>query len=245
MAMVRTGTAHGSTAERHGTRRFGAILGRAARCGSRSWRGQLRCRWSRRSSTTATRSQGLDPGLMHVDLGGYHIRDIEFCAALISHKDKVGKDSRTRSSGHTTRSSSPMFPPGRQGRARHDHDGLGKYSPRSSPRPRPDRDIVGILRQTRTDVVVNYLPSGVRKRSSGMPSRCSRRLRLRHCIAVFLAREPYGAAVSRSAGSRSSATISSAGRRHIVHRVLTRLFGGPGVSSSRTYQLNFGGNTDS
>src|SRR6266704_3554492 len=163
------------------------------------------------------------PGLMHVDLGGYHIRDIEFSAAFDIDTDKVGKDlSDAIFAGHNNTVKFADVPnlsvKVERGMT---HDGLGKYlSEIITKAPGPTADIVGILKATRTDVVVNYLP-------------------------VFLAREPYwrGRFEKRGIPIIGDDIKSQVGAT-IVHRVLTRLFEDRGVKLERTYQLNFGGNTD-
>src|SRR2546421_9600260 len=103
------------------------------------------------------------PGLMHVDLGGYHIRDIEFSAAFDIDKDKVGKDlSEAIFAGHNNTVKFAEVPYlGIKVERGMTHDGLGKYlSEIITKAPGPTADIVGILKATKTDVVVNYLPVG-------------------------------------------------------------------------------------
>src|SRR6202022_1963686 len=163
------------------------------------------------------------PGLMHVDLGGYHIRDIEFSAAFDIDKDKVGKDlSDAIFAGHNNTVKFAEVPhSGVKVERGMTHDGLGKYlSEIITKAPGPTADIVGILKATRTDVVVNYLP-------------------------VFLARGPYwrGRFEKRGVPIIGDDIKSQVGAT-IVHRVLTRLFEDRGVKLERPYQLNFGGNTD-
>src|SRR5437899_5547721 len=103
------------------------------------------------------------PGLMHVDLGGYHIRDIEFSAAFDIDKDKVGKDlSDAIFAGHNNTEKFADVPHlGVKVERDMTHDGLGKYlSEIITKAPGPTADVVGILKETKTDVVVNYLPVG-------------------------------------------------------------------------------------
>src|SRR2546428_9929768 len=103
------------------------------------------------------------PGIMHVDLGGYHIRDIEFSAAFDIDREKVGKDlSDAIFSGHNNTVKFADVPHlGVKVERGMTHDGLGKYlSEIITKAPGPTADIVGILKATRTDVVVNYLPVG-------------------------------------------------------------------------------------
>src|SRR5213083_2477164 len=189
------------------------------------------------------------PGLMHVDLGGYHIRDIEFSAAFDIDKDKVGKDlADAIFSGHNNTVKFADVPhlgvkvePGMT------HDGLGKYlSEIITKAPGPTADIVGILKATRTDVVVNYLPVGSEEAvkwyaEQVLEAGCA----FVNCMPVFLAREPYwrGRFEKRGIPIIGDDIKSQVGAT-IVHRVLTRLFEDRGVKLERTYQLNFGGNTD-
>src|SRR3982074_1614753 len=103
------------------------------------------------------------PGLMHVELGGYHIRDIEFSAAFDIDKEKVGKDlADAIFAGHNNTVKFAEVPHlGVKVERGMTHDGLGKYlSEIITKAPGPTADIVGILKDTKTDVVVNYLPVG-------------------------------------------------------------------------------------
>src|SRR5256712_4851097 len=189
------------------------------------------------------------PGLMHVDLGGYHIRDIEFSAAFDIDKDKVGKDlADAIFSGHNNTVKFADVPHlGVKVERGMTHDGLGKYlSEIITKAPGPTADIVGILRQTRTDVVVNYLPVGSEEAvkwyaEQVLEAGCA----FVNCMPVFLAREPYwrGRFEKRGIPIIGDDIKSQVGAT-IVHRVLTRLFEDRGVKLERTYQLNFGGNTD-
>jgi len=189
------------------------------------------------------------PGIMHVDLGGYHIRDIEFSAAFDIDRDKVGKDlSDAIFSGHNNTVKFADVPHlGVRVERGMTHDGLGKYlSEIITKAPGPTADIVGILKATRTDVVVNYLPVGSEEAvkwyaEQVLDAGCA----FVNCMPVFLAREPYWRGrfeqhhlpiIGDDIKSQVGATI--------VHRVLTRLFEDRGVRLERTYQLNFGGNTD-
>src|SRR5437773_1915784 len=135
------------------------------------------------------------PGLMHVDLGGYHIRDIEFSAAFDIDKDKVGKDlSDAIFAGHNNTVKFADVPHlGVKVERGMTHDGLGKYlSEIITKAPGPTADIVGILKATRTDVVVNYLPVGSEEAvkwyaEQVLEAGCA----FVNCMPVFLAREPY------------------------------------------------------
>jgi myo-inositol-1-phosphate synthase len=186
---------------------------------------------------------------MHADLGGYHIRDIEFSAAFDIDKDKVGKDlSDAIFAGHNNTVKFADVPHlGIKVERGMTHDGLGKYlSQIITKAPGPTADIVGILKQTRTDVVVNYLPVGSEEAvkwyaEQVLEAGCA----FVNCMPVFLARESYwrGRFEKRGIPIIGDDIKSQVGAT-IVHRVLTRLFEDRGVRLERTYQLNFGGNTD-
>src|SRR5437879_1591976 len=189
------------------------------------------------------------PGLMHVDLGGYHIRDIEFSAAFDIDKDKVGKDlSAAIFAGHNNTVKFADVPHlGVKVERGMTHDGLGKYlSEIITKAPGPTADIVGILKATRTDVVVNYLPVGSEEAvkwyaEQVLDAGCA----FVNCMPVFLAREPYWRGRFEHHGVPiNGRRIQSPVGATIVHRVLTRLCEDRGVKLERTYQLNFGGNTD-
>jgi len=191
----------------------------------------------------------LVPGLMHVNLGGYHIRDIEFTAAFDIDVNKVGKDLAEAiytSPNNTYRFADvpPLGVPVSRGMT---HDGLGKYlSQIIHKAPGATADIVGILKETETDVVVNYLPVGSEMATKWyveqvLDAGCA----FVNCIPVFIAREKYW---QRRFEERSlpmiGDDIKSQVGATITHRVLTKLFRDRGVKLERTYQLNFGGNTD-
>jgi myo-inositol-1-phosphate synthase len=189
------------------------------------------------------------PGLMHVDLGGYHIRDIEFSAAFDIDKEKVGLDLSEaifRSQNNTvTFSDVPKHNvPVQRGMT---HDGLGKYlSEVITKAPGSTVDIVNILKDTGTDVVVNYLPVGSEEATKWyteqvLTAGCA----MVNCMPVFIAREPYWQQRFIQAGVPIIGDdIKSQVGATIIHRVLTHLFRERGVKLENTYQLNFGGNTD-
>ncbi len=189
------------------------------------------------------------PGIMHTELGGYHIRDIEFSAAFDVDKDKVGKDlSDAIFAGHNNTVKFADVPHlGVRVERGMTHDGLGKYlSQIITKAPGPTADIVGILKDTKTDVVVNYLPVGSEEAvkwyaEQVLDAGCA----FVNCMPVFLAREAYwrGRFEKRGIPIIGDDIKSQVGAT-IVHRVLTRLFEDRGVRLERTYQLNFGGNTD-
>jgi len=189
------------------------------------------------------------PGLMHVNLGGYHVRDIEFVAAFDIDKNKVGKD--LSEAIYQKPNNTIVFQQVPHLGVTVDrgmtHDGLGKYLSRIIEKaPGPTADIVGILREREVDVMVSYLPVGSEEATKWYAEQALRAgVGLVNAIPVFIGREPYWQRRFAEQGlpiigddikSQVGATIS--------HRVLTRLFMDRGVRLDRTYQLNFGGNTD-
>ena len=189
------------------------------------------------------------PGLMHVNLGGYHVRDIEFVAAFDIDKNKVGKD--LSEAIYQKPNNTIVFQKvphlGVKVERGMTHDGLGKYlSQIIEKAPGPTADVVGILRDKKVDVLINYLPVGSEEATKWyMEQALAAGVGVVNCIPVFIAREPYWQRRFAEKGlpligddikSQVGATIS--------HRVLTRLFMDRGVRVDRTYQLNFGGNTD-
>jgi len=189
------------------------------------------------------------PGLMHVNLGGYHIRDIEFSAAFDIDKNKVGKDLSQAIFTYPNNtckfcSVSRLKVPVHRGMT---HDGLGEYLSRIIHKaPGPTADIVKILKDTKTDVVVSYLPVGSEEATKWyveqvLDAGCG----FVNCIPVFIAREKYWQKrfIDRGLPMIGDDIKSQVGAT-IVHRVLTRLFRDRGVKLERTSQLNVGGNTD-
>lgn len=189
------------------------------------------------------------PGLMHVNLGGYHIRDIEFTAAFDIDATKVGKDlSEAIFSGpNNTYKFADVPHLGVEVKRGMTHDGLGKYlSEIIEKAPGPTADIVGVLKETKTDVVVSFLPVGSEMATKWyveqvLEAGCG----FVNCIPVFIAREEYWQQRFRDRGVPIIGDdIKSQVGATITHRLLTRLFADRGVRIDRTYQLNFGGNTD-
>ena len=189
------------------------------------------------------------PGLMHVDLGGYHVSDIEFSAAFDIDADKVGKDlSEAIWSGQNNTIKFADVPtldvPVQRGMT---HDGLGKYlKEKITKAPGETADIVQILKDTHTDVVVSYLPVGSEQATKWyveqvLEAGCG----FVNCIPVFIAREHYWNRRFEKAGLPIVGDdIKSQVGATIVHRSLARLFGDRGVKMLRTSQLNVGGNMD-
>ncbi len=189
------------------------------------------------------------PGLMHVNLGGYHISDINFVAAFDIDKNKVGKDLAQAifTLPNNTFKFCEVPTTGVKVQRGMTHDGLGKYlSLIIQKAPGPTSDIVKILKETKTDVVINYLPVGSEEATKWyveqvLTAGCS----FINCIPVFIAREKYWQERFAERGLPVIGDdIKSQVGATIVHRVLTRLFRDRGVRLERTYQLNFGGNTD-
>src|SRR5512135_1405112 len=186
---------------------------------------------------------------MHVNLGGYHIRDIEFSAAFDIVDTKVGKDLSEAIYAYPNNTYKfcdvpHLDVPVARGMT---HDGLGKYlSQILKKAPGPTADIVKILKETKTDVVVNYLPVGSEMATKWyveqvMDAGCG----MVNAIPVFIASSEYWGERFRQRGLPIIGDdIKSQVGATILHRVLTSLFVDRGVRLDRTYQLNFGGNTD-
>ena len=189
------------------------------------------------------------PGLMHVNLGGYHIRDIDFVAAFDIDKTKVGKDlSEAVFAGqNNTFKFSDVPHTGVTVDRGMTHDGLGKYlSEVIEKAPGPTADVVGILKERKVDVMVSYLPVGSEEATKWYVEQALQAgVGFINAIPVFIGREPYW---QRRFAERGlpiiGDDIKSQVGATITHRVLTRLFMDRGVRIDRTYQLNFGGNTD-
>src|SRR5947209_9152106 len=186
---------------------------------------------------------------MHVNLGGYHIRDIEFSCAFDVDADKVGKDlSQAIFSGqNNTLKFSDVPYAGVKVERGMTHDGIGKYlSQVITKAPGPTADVVRILKETGTDVVVSYLPVGSEEATKWyveqiLQAGCG----FVNCIPVFIGREDYWRRRFEEAklpivGDDIKSQVGAT----IIHRTLARLFQDRGVKLERTMQLNVGGNTD-
>ena len=189
------------------------------------------------------------PGLMHVNLGGYHIRDIEFSAAFDVDTEKVGKDlSEAIKSGPNNTITFAQVPHlGVTVQRGPTLDGIGKYLAEViTESDAPTASVAQILRDTQTDVVVSYLPVGSEAATQwyveqALEAGCA----FVNCIPVFIAGRPEWAQKFIDAGLPIVGDdIKSQVGATITHRMLTRLFADRGVRIDRTYQLNFGGNTD-
>src|SRR5918996_151208 len=181
------------------------------------------------------------PGLMHVDLGGYHVGDVEFTAAFDVTTTKVGKDLADAIWAHPndTIKFADVPQTGIKVSRGMTHDGIGKYLSETV-------DVVGILKETKTDVVVNYLPVGSEMATKWyteqiLDAGCA----MVNCMPVFIAREAYWQRRFADAGVPIIGDdIKSQVGATITHRVLTSLFRERGVRLERTMQLNVGGNAD-
>src|ERR671925_1920900 len=189
------------------------------------------------------------PGLMHVDLGGYHIRDIEFTAAFDVTTDKVGKDLAEAIWAHPndTYKFAEVSKTGVTVSRGMTHDGIGKYIGEVVDKaPGDTDDVVRILRDTGTDVVVNFLPVGSEEATKWyteqiLNSGCA----MVNCMPVFIAKGGYFRKQFEERGLPIIGDdIKSQVGATITHRVLTSLFRERGVRLDKTMQLNVGGNSD-
>jgi myo-inositol-1-phosphate synthase len=189
------------------------------------------------------------PGLMHVNLGGYHVRDVEFTAAFDVDAEKVGKDLGEAifiKPNNTIKFADVphLGVPVQRGMT---HDGLGKYvSQLVAKAPGETANIVRILKETGTEVVVSYLPVGSEMATKWyveqiLEAGCA----FVNCVPVFIAREGYWQKRFQDAGCPIIGDdIKSQVGATITHRVLTSLFRERGVHLDKTMQLNVGGNSD-
>ena len=189
------------------------------------------------------------PGLMHATIGGYHVRDIEFSAAFDVVTTKVGKDLSEAMWAYpndTIKFADVPYlnVPVHRGMT---HDGIGKYlSMKVEKADGPTDDIIKILKDTKTDVVVSYLPVGSEMATKwyveqAIEAGCG----FVNCIPVFIASSPYWSKRFKDANLPIIGDdIKSQVGATITHRVLTNLFKDRGIHIDRTYQLNFGGNMD-
>jgi myo-inositol-1-phosphate synthase len=194
-------------------------------------------------------SEQFVPGLMHVDLGGYRVEDIEFSAAFDINATKVGRDlgEAIFAKPNNTIRFTDVPRLGVKVHRGMTHDGLGKYLREVIKKASGSTDdIVGILKRTHTDVVVSYLPVGSEMATKWyveqiLEAGCA----FVNCIPVFIASQKYWQRRFRERGLPIIGDdVKSQVGATIAHRVLTNLFRERGVRLDRTYQLNFGGNTD-
>jgi len=189
------------------------------------------------------------PGIMHSRIGGYHVRDIEFTIGIDVNATKVGRDlseaifakpNNTYKFADVPKLNAPVV----RGMT---HDGIGKYlSGVIEKAPGPTADIVRLLRETKTDVVINFLPVGSEMATKWYVEQCLEAgCAFVNGIPVFIASSEYWGKRFADAGLPILGDdIKSQLGATILHRVITSLFVDRGVKIDRTYQLNFGGNTD-
>ncbi|HEY8381460.1 MAG TPA: inositol-3-phosphate synthase [Microvirga sp.] len=189
------------------------------------------------------------PGLMNVELGGYHVGDVEIASAFDINSTKVGRDVAEAifAAPNNTQRFAAVPQSGIRVHRGPTLDGLGKYLRDEIEEADEDEaDVVDILRKSRTDVLVSYLPVGSQKATEfyaekALEAGCA----FVNCIPVFIASDP---AWRRRFEERNlpivGDDIKSQVGATIVHRTLANLFRERGVRLDRTYQLNFGGNTD-
>jgi myo-inositol-1-phosphate synthase len=189
------------------------------------------------------------PGLMHVQFGPYHVRDIEFAAAFDVDAKKVGRDLAEAivASENNTIRICDVPPTGVTVQRGHTYDGLGEYYREIISEADEDPvDVVQVLRDTRADVLVSYLPVGSEE-ADRFYARCAidAGVAFVNALPVFIASDPQWAAKFKAAGVPIVGDdIKSQVGATITHRVLAKLFEDRGVELLRTYQLNFGGNMD-
>ena len=189
------------------------------------------------------------PGLMHPVLGEYGIGDIELVAAFDVDRNKVGKDVADAifTAPNNTIKFADVPPTGVTVERGMTHDGIGHYvAEKVVKAPGSTADIVEILKKRECDVVVNYLPVGSEEATKwyveqALQAGCG----FVNCIPVFIGREEYWQKRFRERGVPIVGDdIKSQVGATITHRILTHLFRQRGVKLLRSYQLNFGGNTD-
>jgi len=189
------------------------------------------------------------PGLMHVDLGGYHVADIEFSAAFDVQAGKVGKDlsEALLAAPNNTYRFATVPPRNVTVHRGPTLDGLGRYLRQAvTEAPGPAADVARILRESGTQVLVSYLPVGSERATEfyaeqALDAGCA----FVNCVPVFIAsRLQWQKRFERKGLPLIGDDIKSQLGATITHRVLTNLFRERGVRVDRTYQLNFGGNTD-
>jgi len=189
------------------------------------------------------------PGIMHLDLGGYHIGDIDFVAGFDIAEGKVGHDLAQAicASPNNTERFATVPLTGVEVKRGPTYDGIGRYlCDVIVESGAPQDDVARTLRATGTEIVVSYLPVGAEKASrwyaeQALAAGCA----YINCIPVFLAKDPSWRSRFRDRGlPLIGDDIKSQLGATIVHRVLANLFCDRGVRVDRTYQLNFGGNSD-
>ena len=198
---------------------------------------------------SAAPESALVPGLMHVNLGGYRPEDIEYSAAFDISQNKVGLDLSEAifAEPNNTIQFAKVPSLGIQVQRGKTLDGLGKYLKESVKESNlPEVKVADVLKETRTDVVISYLPVGSEKATKWyaeqiLEAGCA----FINCVPVFIAsRSSWRKRFEQRGLPIIGDDIKSQVGATIVHRVLTDLFQKRGVRLDRTYQLNFGGNSD-
>jgi myo-inositol-1-phosphate synthase len=189
------------------------------------------------------------PGLMHVDLGGYHVGDIRFVAAFDVDAKKVGRDLSEAifAPPNNTVRFADVPPIGVEVQRGPTLDGLGKYyRDTMEESPAEPVDVAAVLRETDADVLVCYLPVGSETAARYYAEQAlNAGVAFVNCLPAFIASDPGWAARFAEAGVPIVGDdIKSQVGATITHRMLTKLFEDRGVTVDRTYQLNFGGNMD-
>jgi myo-inositol-1-phosphate synthase len=189
------------------------------------------------------------PGLMNVELGGYHVCDVEIAAAFDVNDLKVGRDVSEAifAEPNNTQRFSKVPRTGVIVKRGPTLDGLGKYlRDEIDESPDEEADVKEVLRRSQTDVLVSYLPVGSQKATEWYAERALEAgCAFVNCIPVFIASNPEWRKRFEERGLPIIGDdIKSQVGATIIHRVLTNLFKERGVRLDRTYQLNFGGNTD-
>jgi myo-inositol-1-phosphate synthase len=193
--------------------------------------------------------QGRVPGLMHVQFGDYHVRDVEFVAAFDVDAKKVGQDlaEAILASENNTIKIADVPPTGITVKRGHTYDGLGKYYRETiTESDESPADVVAVLRETQADVLVCYLPVGSEV-AAKFYAQCAidANVAFVNALPVFIAGTPAWAQKFTDAGVPIVGDdIKSQVGATITHRVLAKLFEDRGVILDRTYQLNVGGNMD-
>ncbi len=192
---------------------------------------------------------GTVPGLMHVAFGDYHVRDVEFVAAFDVDDTKVGKDlsEAINASENNTIKICDVPTLGVEVQRGPTLDGLGKYYRQTIEESSAEPvDVVGVLRDSRADVLVSYLPVGSEE-ADKFYAQCAidAGVAFVNALPVFIASDPEWARKFEEAGVPIIGDdIKSQVGATITHRVLAKLFEDRGVALDRTYQLNVGGNMD-
>ena len=189
------------------------------------------------------------PGLMHVDMGPYHVSDVEFSCAFDVDANKVGLDlgEAIAVEPNNTIKFADVPPLGVKVARGHTYDGLGKYYQEIvTEADLPPVDVAQTLRETETDVLINYLPVGSEQAARFYAEQALEAgVAFINCMPVFIAtNEEWAQRFARKRVPIIGDDIKSQVGATISHRVLSRLFEDRGVIIDRTYQLNFGGNMD-